>query len=267
MKVLTEIELRSNYRSGLPNEIVIAQGTIVTPAARHYLQERGASLIWQGSGDKVQGTPAKSKDWKCAGAARQIGKTRLAVSGRHVHLSQQDVEALFGKGYELTKKTELSQFGQYSAEETVVLVGPNGIILGVRVLGPGRNQTQVEISRTDGHRLGIIPPERDSGDLAGTPGITLIGPRGSLNLPEGVITPLRHIHMSTQDAESMGLQDHDKVQVRVSGRRSLVFDEVLVRVREDFHLEMHVDTDEANAASLQTEAEGTIWVTGEKNDV
>ncbi len=253
------------YRGKLPSQITVKSGTLITPSARQYLQETGTTLVVQQEAkDETQ-----FKDRVVTGnepnGFRQVGKIKLAVSGRHVHLSKKDVEALFGKGYELTKRSELSQFGQYSAEETVVLAGPKGIIIGVRVLGPERSQTQVEISRTDGYRLGINPPERDSGDLSVTPGITLIGPRGSVDLEEGVIIPLRHIHMTPEDARRMGLKDRDKVQVRVSGPRSLVFDEVLVRVNEDYNLEMHIDTDEANAASLQTGMEGTIWVTEEKS--
>lgn len=266
MRVLSEMDLRSKYRGQLPKEIAVSIGTLVTPAARQYLQEMGSTLVIQ---QEAKNEIQKSEDTVLTGqeqsSLRHVGKVKLAVSARHVHLSKKDVEALFGKGYELTKRGELSQFGQYSAEETVVLAGPKGIIIGVRVLGPERSQTQVEVSRTDGFRLGVNPPERDSGDLAVTPGITLLGPRGSVNLEEGVIIPLRHIHMTSEDAMRMGLKDHDKVQVRVSGPRSLVYDEVLVRVNPDYNMEMHIDTDESNAASLQTGMEGTIWVTGEKS--
>ncbi len=268
MRVLTELDLRHKYRGQMPKEIAVSNHTLITPSARHYLKETGTELIIQHeTGDRRPEPGSAGIVCKCPDILKKIGDIRLAVSGRHVHLSQKDVEVLFGEGYRLTKKGELSQFGQFSAEETVVLVGPKGIIIGARVLGPERSQTQVEISRTDGHRLGIIPPERDSGDLAGTPGITLIGPRGTVDLEEGVITALRHIHMTSEDAKRMGLKDHDKVQVRVAGPRSLVYDEVLVRVRDDFNLEMHLDTDEANAASLATGTAGTIWISGEDSDV
>ncbi|PLV59112.1 phosphate propanoyltransferase [Thermotoga sp. KOL6] len=177
----------------------------------------------------------------------------VGVSNRHVHLSKEDLEALFGKGYELTPIKDLRQPGQYAAKETVTIVGPKGAIENVRVLGPVRKETQVEISRTDAFRLGIRPPVRDSGDLEGTPGIVIIGPNGILVKEKGVILAKRHIHMHPKDAEHFGVKDKDIVKVIVeNGDRKLIFDDVLIRVREDFVLEFHVDTDEANAAMLNT---------------
>ncbi|KFZ22129.1 propanediol utilization phosphotransacylase [Thermotoga neapolitana LA10] len=177
----------------------------------------------------------------------------VGVSNRHVHLSREDLETLFGKGYELTPVKELRQPGQYAAKETVTIVGPKGAIENVRVLGPVRKETQVEISRTDAFRLGVRPPVRDSGDLEGTPGIVIIGPNGILVKEKGVIIAKRHIHMHPKDAEHYGVKDKDIVKVIVeSGDRRLIFDDVLIRVREDFALEFHVDTDEANAAMLNT---------------
>ncbi|MCR4402678.1 MAG: phosphate propanoyltransferase [Firmicutes bacterium] len=179
----------------------------------------------------------------------------VGVSSRHVHLCARDFEALFGvesakRGLE--KLRDLSQPGQFAAKEMVALVGPKGSIHGVRVLGPLRSRTQIEISRTDGFALGVSPPVRDSGDVDGSVAMTLVGPAGAVNLKEGVIIATRHIHMSPRDASSWGLRDGDRVDVEVEGVRSLVFRGVLVRVREDFQLEMHVDTDEANAALLRT---------------
>ncbi|MDK2786224.1 MAG: putative phosphotransacetylase [Thermotoga sp.] len=177
----------------------------------------------------------------------------VGVSNRHVHLSREDLETLFGKGYELTPVKELRQPGQYAAKETVTIVGPKGAIENVRVLGPVRKETQVEISRTDAFRLGVRPPVRDSGDLEGTPGIVIIGPNGILVKEKGVIIAKRHIHMHPKDAEHYGVKDKDIVKVIVeNGDRRLIFDDVLIRVREDFALEFHVDTDEANAAMLNT---------------
>jgi len=177
----------------------------------------------------------------------------VGVSNRHVHLSREDLETLFGKGYELTPVKELRQPGQYAAKETVTIVGPKGAIENVRVLGPVRKETQVEISRTDAFRLGVRPPVRDSGDLEGTPGIVIIGPNGILVKEKGVIIAKRHIHMHPKDAEYYGVKDKDIVKVIVeNGDRRLIFDDVLIRVREDFALEFHVDTDEANAAMLNT---------------
>lgn len=175
----------------------------------------------------------------------------VGISNRHVHLSTADLARLFGPGHELTVRKELSQPGQYAAEETVTLVGPRGVLERVRILGPVRGATQVEISLTDGRCLGVRPPVRDSGNLAGSPGLTLVGPKGAVTLEEGVIAALRHIHMSPADAARFGVQDGDLVQVKTGGPRALSFDQVLVRVSPQFRLEFHIDTDEANAAGLE----------------
>ncbi|MBO8160770.1 MAG: phosphate propanoyltransferase [Thermosipho sp. (in: Bacteria)] len=175
------------------------------------------------------------------------------VSNRHVHLSKEDVEILFGKGYQLTPIKDLGQPGQFACQETVIIAGPKGAIERVRVLGPERKETQVEISLTDAFKLGVIPPVRDSGDLEGTPGIVIIGPKGSVVKEKGVIIAKRHIHMHPTDAEKYGVKDKDIVKVIVDkpGRR-VIFDDVLIRVSEKYALEFHVDTDEANAALLKT---------------
>lgn len=189
---------------------------------------------------------------------REIGKVPVGVSGRHVHLSKEDLATLFGEGYELTVKKELSQPGQFAAEEVVTLVGPKSVISNVRILGPLRSQTQVEISRTDGFTLGVRPPVRQSGDIAGSAGITIVGPVGAITIKEGVIIAQRHIHMSPEDAEKFGVSDKDTVSVRVDGARALIFTNVLVRVRDDFRLDFHIDTDEANAAMLGNGDEVTV---------
>ncbi|NPV43645.1 MAG: phosphate propanoyltransferase [Firmicutes bacterium] len=175
----------------------------------------------------------------------------VGVSNRHVHLSRDHVEILFGKGYSLTKMKEL-QPGQFAARETVTLVGRKGVLEKVRVLGPSRNMTQVEISLTDGYKLGLKPPIRDSGDLKGSEGVTIVGPEGSIKLKEGVICAARHIHMTPQDAATWDVKDGDRVDVEIKGIRGLVFKNVLVRVSPKYRLEMHIDTDEANAAGLET---------------
>ncbi|MBS0395876.1 MAG: phosphate propanoyltransferase, partial [Proteobacteria bacterium] len=183
----------------------------------------------------------------------------IAISARHVHLTRATVEALFGPGHRLAAEREISQPGQYAARETVALVGPHGRIDHVRVVGPERAQDQVEISRTDEFLLGIDAPVRESGDLARTPGVRLEGPAGTVTLAEGVICALRHIHMTPSDAAGFGVVDGDRVEVSVhSGGRDLTFGEVRVRVREDYRLEMHVDTDEANAAGLGPVAAGVL---------
>lgn len=177
----------------------------------------------------------------------------VGVSNRHVHLGMADLEVLFGKGYQLTRRKDLSQPGQFACEETVLVAGPRGCIGNVRVLGPVRKQTQVELSLTDCYTLGIPAIVRESGDLAGTPGVALLGPRGCVVLQEGAIVARRHVHMHTFQAAALGLKDGQNVCVVVGeGCRRLVFSDVTLRVRDDFSLEFHVDTDEANAAGIKT---------------
>ncbi len=182
----------------------------------------------------------------------------IEVSAHHVHLSQEHVEALFGPGHELTKEGDLSQPGQYACAEKVNLVGPKGRVERVRVLGPTRKASQVEIAMTEQYKLGIHPPIRESGDLRDTPGITLEGPAGKAVLSEGVICALRHIHIPPEDALRYGLRDRSTVKVRVKGDRELVFGDVRVRVDPNFKLAMHIDTDEGNAGGLKTGDEGFI---------
>jgi len=182
----------------------------------------------------------------------------LEVSAHHVHLSQDHVEALFGKGHELTVLYDLSQPGQYACEEKVNLIGPRGRVNNVRVLGPTRKETQVEIAMTEQFRLGVQPPIRESGNLDGSPGLTLEGTEGTVEIQKGVICAVRHIHMSPEDALQLGLKDKDIVRVRVEGERELIFGDVVVRVHPNFRLAMHIDTDEANAANITTGVVGYI---------
>ena len=174
-----------------------------------------------------------------------------ALSNRHIHLTEEDIEILFGKGYDLAKLRDLSQPGQYACEEKIDLVGPKGTIKGVRVLGPTRTKTQVEISIADGFVLGIVPPVRDSGDVAGSPGIKIVGPKGELEIQEGLIAAARHIHINPGDAEAFGVVDKQRVKVRTFGFRALIFENVLIRVGDMSVLEMHVDIEEGNAAGLK----------------
>jgi acetate kinase len=183
----------------------------------------------------------------------------IEISAHHLHLSQEHVEALFGAGHMLTRFSDLSQPGQFACVEQVTLVGPKGRVERVRVLGPARKATQIEIAMTEQFKLGIHPPIRESGDIDGTPGITLEGPNGKVTLDKGVIFALRHIHMSPEDAMRFGLKDRNKVQVRVKGgARKLIFGDVLVRVHPSFKLAMHLDTDEGNAANITTGMTGYI---------
>jgi Propanediol utilization protein len=177
-------------------------------------------------------------------------KVPIGVSARHIHLTQEHVEKLFGAGYQLTELKPLSQPGQYAANETVAVVGPKGSFAKVRILGPVRKATQLEVSRTDAFALGIHPPVRESGDIAGSAGITIQGPAGEVTIEEGVIVAARHIHMHTSDAERLGVADKQKLRVRAGGERGVVFENVIARVSPDFALDMHIDTDEANAAGI-----------------
>ena len=180
----------------------------------------------------------------------------IGISAHHVHLSQAHVEKLFGEGATLTPCGELTQPAQFACLEQVSLIGPKGRVDRVRVLGPVRAQTQVEISRTEEFQVGIDAPLRLSGDLAGTPGVTLEGPAGQVTLETGLICALRHVHMSPADAAEFGVANHDVVRIRIDGERELIFGDVTVRVSDAFSLEMHIDTDEANAAELSRGASG-----------
>lgn len=174
----------------------------------------------------------------------------IAVSARHVHLTEQHIEALFGKGASLTKDFDLSQPGQFAAKERVAIKGPKGMLENVRVLGPTRVASQVEISKTDSFILGVIPPIRQSGNLSGSEKITIIGPVGEVHLEEGCIIAQAHIHMHPNDAVSFQVKDGDLVDIVVETERPITFHKVIVRVSESFRLDMHIDTDEANASNL-----------------
>ena len=177
---------------------------------------------------------------------------RVGVSARHVHLSQEDLETLFGKGYELTPKKMLMG-DQYAAEECVTLVSPSlRSIEGVRVLGPVRSHSQVEISRTDTFKLKVSPPVRPSGEIKGSAPMALVGPKGTVFLNEGCIIANRHIHMTPADAEQYGIKDNDLVDVEIQNAKPTRYYTVQVRVRADFNTEMHIDTDDANAAGIKT---------------
>ena len=183
----------------------------------------------------------------------------VGVSNRHFHLSFTDLEKLFGSGYQLNKLKDVLQKGQFATKETLTVVGPKGRIEGIRIVGPPRGQTQLEISRTDAVVLGLDPPVRYSGDLNGSPGARLVGPRGEVVLQEGIIIPQRHIHMSPDDAKRFGVKDRDRVIVAPlpqtppagSEARTVIFDNVLIRVHDTFVLDFHLDTDEANASGLK----------------
>ena len=185
-------------------------------------------------------------------------KILVETSARHVHLSAEHIEILFGKGATLTHKKDLSQPGQFACEERVTLVGPKKTIPNVIILGPARPATQVEVSLSDARTLGVDAPVRESGDIASTGGCKIVGPCGEVEITEGVIAAKRHIHMTPADAEGLGVSDKEIVSVKLSTSRPLVFGDVVVRVNPNFALAMHIDTDECNAAAAFGAVEGEI---------
>ena len=198
---------------------------------------------------EMQGSPAKNTN-----------EIPVGISNRHIHLSKDDLETLFGKGYELTPLKELSQPGQYACKETLTLIGPSmRAIEGVRVLGPLRKSSQVEISKTDSFQLKVNPPVRESGKIDGSAPVTIVGPKGTVSLKEGCIIANRHVHMSPDDAIAFGVKDGDYIDVDVlSGTRKSRWFDVQIRVHKDFRLEMHVDTDDANSAGLKNGSTVTV---------
>ncbi len=189
---------------------------------------------------------------------RAAGLVQLEVSARHVHLDRKAVEALFGEGYQLTPKRELSQPGQYLEEERVDVIGPKGSFKNVAVLGPERKGVQVEVSRSDSFVLGISPPVRQSGDTAGSAGVTIKGPKGEITIESGAIIALRHVHITPEDAELIGVTDNQVVSVEALTDRPVVFNDTVIRVSPNFRTRMHVDFDEANAANISGFALGRI---------
>lgn len=183
----------------------------------------------------------------------------VEISARHVHVTKEDLETLFGKGYELTRKKDLSQPGQFACEERVDVIGPKRELKNVSILGPVRPATQVELSMTDARSIGVAAPVRESGDVAGSGACKLVGPCGEVELSEGVIVAKRHIHMTPEDAENYGISDRQIVQVEIPTEgRSLIFGDVVARVSGKFKLAMHLDTDEANAAGVPGSCTGNI---------
>lgn len=190
-----------------------------------------------------------------------MAKVLVETSARHVHVSREALDILFGEGYELTPKKNLSQPGQFACEERVTVVGPKKELAGVSILGPVRPETQVELSLTDARSIGIVAPVRESGDIKGSAGCKLIGPKGEIEITEGVIAAKRHIHMTPDDAAAFGVKDTQVVKVAVeTDGRSLTFGDVVVRVSPKYALAMHIDTDESNAAGIAPGTMGEVIV-------
>lgn len=190
------------------------------------------------------------KNYKDNSQPIDLDKIPIGISGRHIHLCQKDLDCLFGKGYELTPIKDLSQPGQFACKEQLILAGPKGFIEKVRIIGPVRRESQVEILRSDAFKLGVKPVVRLSGDLENTPGINIIGPNGAVKISQGVIVSQRHIHLSKSQAEERGLKNGDVVSIRLSGMRGGIMENVAVRAGDGSYLDCHLDQEEANAFGL-----------------
>lgn len=198
----------------------------------------------------------KTEEYGCS--CESAENIPVGISNRHIHLSESDLKVLFGEGYELTNIKDLSQPGQFACKEMVTICGPKGAIEKVRVLGPIRSKTQVEVLHSDRFKLGVTAPSRLSGDLAGTPGITVIGPKGSVQLSEGLIVAQRHIHMTCQDAARLGVHDGQTVSLNIEGPRGGTLSNVIIRANDKSKLDCHLDTDEANAMDIGPATKVTI---------
>ena len=185
-------------------------------------------------------------------------KIMVECSARHVHVTKSDLAKLFGEGYQLHNVRELSQPGQYLTEERVRIEGPKGAMDRVSILGPERPVTQLELSATDARKLGLSPPVRESGDVKGSAPVRIVGPAGSIDLPEGAIIAKRHLHITPEESAQFGLRDRENVMVKIPGERALLFDETVVRVSDKFQARMHIDVDEYNAAGITSQVMGEV---------
>lgn len=281
-RLISAADVKAAAKNG--GVLAIDDNTIVTPQAKDEAAELGVELVFAAAPAVAQHkacapAPEHHEEYEAAMSAEEIERlirgaldsgiwseqqvedllghavpltVSVGVSGRHVHLSQEDLEALFGAGYELTPIKELSQPGQFAAKETVTLVGPKGVIERVRVLGPVRPSTQVEVLRGDTFKLGIPACVRMSGKLEGTPGVTLAGPHGTVALSRGTIVAARHIHMTCDEAAQRGLHDGQVVSIAFGGERGGRLDNVVVRANNTSALDCHIDTEEANAFGIKS---------------
>lgn len=236
MRLLTEEKLRIWEKKEKLTKVVINKDTLITPSARQYINEKNIEVLYEDEDkETIKGLKEKDKG------------IEIEASGRHMHLSREDIDELFGEDYQLTIRAELSQPGQYICQERLTLIGPKGVIENVGIIGPEREKTQIELSKTDARVLGVNPPIRDSGDIEESETLFIASDKSVVKAEEAVILAKRHIHMTTEDAKEFKLKDGDMVKVKVDGDRGLIFDNVLVRVNDDYSLRMHIDYDEANA--------------------
>lgn len=191
---------------------------------------------------------------------QDVKEVPISVSGRHLHLSRTDMDILFGTGSQLTVFKPISQPGQFASNEKVTIVGPRGQIDNLRILGPFRKETQIELAASDARRIGMKLPVRASGDIEGTPGVTIIGPRGQVTIQKGCMIAERHIHMTPQQAKDRGVQDGQMIRVQIDSEKGGIMDQVYVHVREDFAYDMHVDSDDANAFMIGPDAAGRMLI-------
>lgn len=186
-------------------------------------------------------------------------KVKLGISARHLHVSQEDLEKLFGTGYQLTVMKDLGQPGQYASNERVDVIGPKGTFAGMRILGPVRSATQIEVAPSEARKLGINAPLRESGDLKGSAGVKLVGPKGEVELAEGAIIAARHVHLTPETAAQNGINDKDLLNIKLEGQRGLVFENVIARVSPSYADEVHIDVDEGNACGAVNDMMVTIF--------
>lgn len=217
------------------------QEEIIYQLVQQYMQASG----------QIAAEPEPLPQREVVPAAGPIG-IAVGVSNRHVHLDRNDLYELFGEGYQLSEHQPLSQAGMFAAQETVILAGPKGALTGVRILGPLRSNTQIEISYSDARHLGVVPPVMQSGQIGKTPELTIVGRKGTVTNSNAVMVAWRHVHMDVDWAAARGLKDGDVVKVRTSGDRSVVFDNVIVRTGRGWVNEFHIDTDEGNTANIRT---------------
>lgn len=254
MKVLTEESLRTQFKKEIPKTYIVDSKALLTPSAKEYLKGKNVELIIQENLEADSG----HKDQRIEPINNSYNVIPVEASGRHIHLCQKDMDALFGKDYEMTIVRELSQPGQYLYKERVSIIGPKSMMQRVPILGPARPRTQIEISLTDAMTLGVNPPINESGDLQGAATLFISTPKDVIKAEEAVIVAKRHIHMTEEDAKKLNVKDRQIAKVKINSKRAAIFEDVVIRVNNNFTLNMHIDFDEANAVALEKGVTGQI---------